>query len=268
MRTLPKFMRRFMFDGTDLIISSKILEIIGDAKGKTVGDIGCGYGLFSEKLAKDAKMVYGGDIRGDVVDSIKNVERKNLKFVQMDAQKLPFKDNTFDVLVYKDVLEHIKNDKKVISEARRVLKKNGIVIFSVPNNELPDHYDFPITRMIRKTPLREHHIIASSKRADPRSFTDAINKSVGHVRSYDKKFFEKINGLEMVGKYNVVNGMSKYASELLCFRSSFDSTKKMFIPLKILSMLLVFPYVIDYMTGSSNKDAPGFGMLIVMKKTA
>lgn len=49
-----------------------------------------------------------------------------------DACKLPYKDNTFDMVLLYDVLEHIKNHKKAISEIHRVLKKGGFFLFAVP----------------------------------------------------------------------------------------------------------------------------------------
>ncbi len=50
----------------------------------------------------------------------------------VDLQELPFEDQTYDFVFASDVLEHIPNDKKAISEIRRVLKPNGIAILPVP----------------------------------------------------------------------------------------------------------------------------------------
>ncbi|MFX1338899.1 MAG: class I SAM-dependent methyltransferase, partial [Promethearchaeota archaeon] len=46
---------------------------------------------------------------------------------------LPYRDNTFDFVSALDVLEHIKDDHKVISEISRIVKKNGIVVITVPH---------------------------------------------------------------------------------------------------------------------------------------
>jgi ubiquinone/menaquinone biosynthesis C-methylase UbiE len=50
-----------------------------------------------------------------------------------DACDLPYSNSFFDVVVSSDVFEHISNDKKSVSEAYRVLKENGILIFTVPS---------------------------------------------------------------------------------------------------------------------------------------
>tara|TARA_Y100000310_G_scaffold208118_1_gene208650 strand:+ start:11023 stop:11766 length:744 start_codon:yes stop_codon:yes gene_type:complete len=51
-----------------------------------------------------------------------------------DLTKLTFKDNSFDFILCSHVLEHIKNDKKAISEIYRVLNRNGKAVIDVPIN--------------------------------------------------------------------------------------------------------------------------------------
>lgn len=50
----------------------------------------------------------------------------------VDLQKLPFEDQTYDFVFASHVLEHIPNDEKAIAEIRRILKPNGIAILPVP----------------------------------------------------------------------------------------------------------------------------------------
>lgn len=52
--------------------------------------------------------------------------------VKADACRLPFKDNSFDILVASELVEHIISPAEVINEARRVLKKNGTAVFTTP----------------------------------------------------------------------------------------------------------------------------------------
>ncbi len=49
-----------------------------------------------------------------------------------DASDMPFSDKTFDLIICQAVLEHIKDPKKVISEIKRVLKKEGFLYCTVP----------------------------------------------------------------------------------------------------------------------------------------
>jgi SAM-dependent methyltransferase len=50
----------------------------------------------------------------------------------VDLQKLPFEDHSYDFVFASHVLEHIPDDEKAISEIRRILKPNGIAILPVP----------------------------------------------------------------------------------------------------------------------------------------
>lgn len=52
--------------------------------------------------------------------------------VKLDVQEIPFKDNSFDVIMCNHVLEHVDNDMKAMKEFYRVLKPGGWGIFQVP----------------------------------------------------------------------------------------------------------------------------------------
>lgn len=92
-------------------------------------NVGAGSGYDLETLKKY------GDVY--VIDINKNVLRlipKNLFFEKKfgDACKIPYKSNFFDIAVSFDVIEHISDEHAAVSEIRRVLKKNGYFVFSVP----------------------------------------------------------------------------------------------------------------------------------------
>ncbi len=92
-------------------------------------DIGCGTGADAETLAKFGEVC--------VIDnsylSLKNLPKNSLAAaICGDAEELPYKDNVFDYVLLLDVLEHIKDEKKSLAEALRVLKKNGFIVLTVP----------------------------------------------------------------------------------------------------------------------------------------
>ncbi len=77
--------------------------------------------------------------------------------VKMDIQKMPFKNNEFDVLFCNHVLEHIEDDKKAMSEVLRVLKKGGFAILQVPiENKLKKTYE---DKSITEPLEREKHFL-------------------------------------------------------------------------------------------------------------
>ena len=93
--------------------------------------------------------------------------RKNLSpFVKGDATHLPFRDNSFDLVTFFHVLEHIKNDKMALTEIYRVLKKDGTLLLVTPNaKRLTTIYSFfykMVMRRPHKYPLNPDHVFEYS----------------------------------------------------------------------------------------------------------
>jgi len=64
--------------------------------------------------------------------AVTNLKAAGLNASLGKAEALPFEKNFFNLVVAWHVLEHVKNDKKAISEISRVLKKNGCFLLAVP----------------------------------------------------------------------------------------------------------------------------------------
>lgn len=106
------------------------MELVGKISGKRVLDVGCGFGFISEELAKENE-VYGLDISHN---NLRLASELGLKTKRWDIQKgLPFESDFFDFVLATEILEHIFDTDALLSEIRRVLKKDGILIVSVPN---------------------------------------------------------------------------------------------------------------------------------------
>lgn len=98
-------------------------------------DIGCGFGEFAGVVFDRIEM--GIDInQSDLTRALKGKKYKKVRWA--DARKLPFKDNSYNTTVSVSVLEHIEEGEKVVKEVYRVLKKDGLFIFSVPTPKLYD----------------------------------------------------------------------------------------------------------------------------------
>ena len=98
-------------------------------------DLGCGSGIFAEMAAKLGADTIGVDISEIAVEklNIKHKNNKNLSFKVSVAEKLPFKDATFDLIMCFEVLEHLRDPQKALNEIKRVIKPRGLVLISVPN---------------------------------------------------------------------------------------------------------------------------------------
>lgn len=126
----------------DLIARKHLLDFVEknlDFQGKVGLDAGCDGGFLTFYLVKNgAKKIYGIDLSpGFIKKNIKNAKKWKLTgktfFRVGDVEKLPYKDKSFDFIVCSEVLEHVENPKKVISEFKRVLKKGGVVLLTTPN---------------------------------------------------------------------------------------------------------------------------------------
>jgi len=124
-------------------------------KGKKFLDVGCGLGYFSVRAGKLGARVYGIDIGDKLIDICRKKYPKG-KFLVASGARLPFKDNSFDVVLCTEVIEHVNSQKKVISEIFRVLKKDGYIIVTTPNKLFQSLYSFLCFVGIRPYHGNEH----------------------------------------------------------------------------------------------------------------
>jgi SAM-dependent methyltransferase len=96
-------------------------------------EIGCGTGNVSSFLAQKGYHVTGCEFYKEAI----NEAWPGYDRVQGDAATLPFADDSFDIVGLFDVLEHFSDETQILTEARRVLNKTGILVITVPaRNEL------------------------------------------------------------------------------------------------------------------------------------
>ena len=109
-----------------------------DLREQKVLDLGCGYGFYTDYFRSIGADVIGVDGSANMIDIARKLY-KNCSFVICDVtQKLPFDDNTFDLVFCNQVLMDIENIESVFSECYRVLKSDGIFYYSIVH---PAFYD-------------------------------------------------------------------------------------------------------------------------------
>jgi 2-polyprenyl-6-hydroxyphenyl methylase/3-demethylubiquinone-9 3-methyltransferase len=102
-------------------------------------EVGCGGGILTEEIAKMGFITTGIDPSVQSLNiAIKHAKESNLKikYEKGTGENLPFQNNSFDVVFCCDVLEHVRDLPKVISEISRVLKNGGIFIYDTFNRTL------------------------------------------------------------------------------------------------------------------------------------
>lgn len=107
-------------------------------KDKTVLDIASGVGYGVDFFIKEgAKKVIGVDLDPQTIEYAKaNYTYNNVDFKVGDAEDIPLPDNSVDVIVSFETIEHVNDYKKFLKETKRVLKKDGFMVISTPNTDV------------------------------------------------------------------------------------------------------------------------------------
>ncbi len=108
-----------------------VVELISGSPRKIL-DIGCAGGWMSSKLAEKfpQAQIWGIDIYDEAINHGRKLYPK-IDFRIADAHKMPFKKNSFDLIICTEVLEHLDNPRAVLLEMKRVLKKKGEAIIEL-----------------------------------------------------------------------------------------------------------------------------------------
>jgi SAM-dependent methyltransferase len=128
-------------------------------KSASVLDLGCGMGGTSIAMCGRGAKVVAADR-----------DMRRLRYVHsampeihtacLDGTRLPFDECSFDVVVLQDVIEHVSDPVRLLSEAARVLRPDGLVYASSPNRWSPlnlvsdPHWGLPLLAVLRGRALR------------------------------------------------------------------------------------------------------------------
>lgn len=122
----------------------KYFDRLVDWQGKAVLDLGCGGGFMAEALAKRGARVAGIDPAEKAVEAARRHARGEGLDIRYDTgvgEDLPYGDESFDIVVSVDVLEHVADLDQVIAETARVLRPGGLFLFDTINRN-------PLSRLV------------------------------------------------------------------------------------------------------------------------
>lgn len=190
----PTYRNRYRF------IRQQLKQWQPDGKWAQGLNLGAGEGDYDAMIASHCRLLTACDINAADVRfaSQLNADVANLHYQVEDALALSFADNSFDLLVSVDVLEHVGKPARMIEEVGRVLKPGGLAFITFPNLNFPVTYD-PINRWFGQP-------------GQPRIYQGAY--AFGHEYLVDPAAFRQWahqNGLEVVSE----SGLSGYLVALL-----------------------------------------------------
>lgn len=109
-----------------------IIDMIAKTNGNSLLDAGCGEGLSIQKISRKKQefRIYGMDLSFPAIQLAKNLRIQSM-FIQGNVLNLPFKDESFQVVICLEVLEHLERPDQGLRELSRV--SGRFVLLSVPN---------------------------------------------------------------------------------------------------------------------------------------
>lgn len=116
-------------DNTHKRVAELIAESIAEPSGKKTLDIPCGAGAFSKFLESQGFDVSALDI-GLVDDFLYDPARLKLADIN---DGIPFDDDSFDLVVSIEGIEHLENPSFFLRECSRVIKPEGLIVLTTPN---------------------------------------------------------------------------------------------------------------------------------------
>ncbi len=181
-------------------------------------DMGCASGKQVLDLADKFKRVVGVDISTHFIDVCKDIAQKrgitNAEFSVGDTEKIGYDNEEFDVVLCSEVLEHVIHLDQAIEELKRVTKKGGYVLITVPHFNADGTY---YGRFLRFLGLRTFVPLTE--------FTmDAVNKhGDAHVREFSVRDMTRLlekHGLRVkrASTVAVVDFQKKVVTGLLQFK--------------------------------------------------
>lgn len=115
------------------------------SEGKDVLEVACGAGLGLGYLAKKVKRVVGGDYTENLVKVAKDYYGERLPVLRLDAQFLPFRPKSFDVVILYEAIYYLAKPEEFFKEARRILRKNGLLLIATVNKDWAEFNPSPFS---------------------------------------------------------------------------------------------------------------------------
>ena len=138
-------MNDIMSFGTHRLWKKRLIEIMNINSKDKIIDVGSGTGDLTKIILKENKnaLIYSVDLNLEMLNEAKKrfneQQKKNIKFINANAENLPFENNFFDKYVISFCLRNITYIEKALNESFRILKPGGIFYcleFSTPTSSV------------------------------------------------------------------------------------------------------------------------------------
>ncbi len=130
-------------------------EMAAATRGGTVLDVGCAKGAEIRQLF-DPALYLGVDISPQLIDLARELN-PGFRFLQADATRLPFADDSFDFAISKSVLEHVPSEEVAVAIFRELARvgRRAIVVWHTP--PIYDETEIIVLHGYIPSPLYQNH---------------------------------------------------------------------------------------------------------------
>lgn len=112
-------------------------NILPKGRVNKIIDIGCASGIITNYLTSIYPQadIVGMDVYQEIIRYAKT-KHPNIKFIVGDAHKIPFSNDSYDLVLCYETIEHVINPMVVLHEIKRLVKKDGVVIIAMDSGNL------------------------------------------------------------------------------------------------------------------------------------
>lgn len=212
-----------------------ILEkIITDLKHKKILDLGCGMGGLLIAFKKEGFDAVGLDLNLDYCEITRLRGKRydlDIEVTNSKAENMPFQNDSFDLIVCKDVIEHVQNPEQVLNECKRILKKNGQIFTSVINrfSYIDPHYHLRFLNWLPK--IMGSFIAEKISKKDVKNFKD--NQKLCNMHYFTIRGFETM--VKKIGFSNCINLTKKDVENKKMIFTKMPFLKEVFLNLYLSS---------------------------------
>lgn len=213
---MTKLLARSSFANTDQELrikrASKLIKILQshtDLSHARILDIGTGSGHIAQELAKQAGSVTSIDVWDQ------RIAKDGYTFIELKEEKLPFENESFDIVISNQVYEHVADQAQHLKEFNRVLKPNGLGYLAVPNRYWiwESHYNiaclswFPpqvsqcIVKLVRKKDWDVKMPSWKSLQKDLAVYFEVKNAAIDVIKNPDQFGLDTFTAFQPIAKH-------------------------------------------------------------------
>ncbi len=155
---------------------SKLIELAEIGPGDKVLEVGCGAGHILEKIRHGS--LYGIDISDIQIKRAKERLGEKAVLTKAPGESIPYEDKFFDKVLCSEVVEHVLDPREVLKEISRIMKDDGILSLSIPNEDVINS----TKRLLKKTGLIK--LIDNKKDTEGWELATKDNLDEWHLHSF------------------------------------------------------------------------------------